>query len=68
MNKKFADLPSAFKAFIVEAFKSIDVDGNFNIKNPRIPLKDVRFENPKTLKETKRHHKMTNLDWFYITL
>jgi len=34
MNKKFADLPSAFKAFIVEAFKSIDVDGNFNKKKP----------------------------------
>ena len=34
MNKKFAELPSAFKAFIVEAFKSIDVDGNFNKKNP----------------------------------
>ena len=69
MNKKFADLPSAFKAFIVEAFKSIDVDGNFNKKKPpKIPLKDVRFENPKTFKETKRHHKMTNLDWFYITL
>jgi hypothetical protein len=32
MNKTFADLPVAFKAFIVEAFKSIDVDGNFNIK------------------------------------
>ena len=35
MNKKFADLPVAFKAFIVEAFKSIDVDGNFNKKNPK---------------------------------
>ena len=76
MNKTFADLPVAFKAFIVEAFKSIDVDGNFNKKKTKKPLKDVRFrvqnhyflfENPKTLKETKRHHKMTNLDWFYIT-
>lgn len=31
MNKKFADLPSAFKAFIVEAFKSIDVDGDGSV-------------------------------------
>ena len=35
MNKKFADLPVAFKAFIVEAFKSIDVDGNFNEKSQK---------------------------------
>merc|ERR1712172_131215 len=31
MNKKFADLPVAFKAFIVEAFKSIDVDGDGSV-------------------------------------
>jgi hypothetical protein len=35
MNKKFADLPVAFKAFIVEAFKSIDVDGNFNKRSQK---------------------------------
>ena len=74
MNKKFADLPVAFKAFIVEAFKSIDVDGNFN-ENPqktskrcyictaeRVQNHFFLLKNPKTLKETKRHHKMTNLD------
>jgi hypothetical protein len=37
MNKPFADLPAAFKAFIHEAFKSIDVDGNFNRKMPKTP-------------------------------
>jgi len=37
MNKKFADMPVAFKAFIVEAFKSIDVDGNFNEKTSKRP-------------------------------
>ena len=37
MNKPFAELPSAFKAFIHEAFKSIDVDGNFNRKMPKTP-------------------------------
>merc|ERR1711956_174932 len=31
MNKKFADLPVAFKAFIHEAFKSIDVDGDGSV-------------------------------------
>ena len=46
MNKKFADMPKAFKAFIVEAFKSIDVDGNFNEK----PLKDIRFVQQKEYK------------------
>jgi len=37
MNKPFAELPAAFKAFIHEAFKSIDVDGNFNRKMPKTP-------------------------------
>ena len=46
MNKPFAELPSAFKAFIHEAFKSIDVDGNFNEK----PLKDIRFVQQKEYK------------------
>merc|ERR1711971_969346 len=31
MNKPFAELPSAFKAFIHEAFKSIDVDGDGSV-------------------------------------
>ena len=49
MNKKFADMPKAFKAFIVEAFKSIDVDGNFHEKSQK-PLKDVRFVQQKEYK------------------
>ena len=43
MNKTFADLPTAFKAFIVEAFKSIDVDGNINEETLKKPLKYIRF-------------------------
>merc|ERR1711956_184483 len=31
MNKPFAELPAAFKAFIHEAFKSIDVDGDGSV-------------------------------------
>ena len=29
MNKTFAEMPGAFKAFIDQYFKSIDVDGNY---------------------------------------
>ena len=28
-NKPFADMPAAFKAFIDQHFRSIDVDGNY---------------------------------------
>ena len=32
MNKAFADMPGAFKAFIDQYFKSIDVDGNYSCR------------------------------------
>ena len=36
MNKSFAEMPAAFKAFIDQYFKSIDVDGNFLVKKNEI--------------------------------
>ena len=35
MGKAFADMPGAFKAFIDQYFKSIDVDGNYKNQNNR---------------------------------
>ena len=36
MKKSFAEMPAAFKAFIDQYFKSIDVDGNFLVKKNEI--------------------------------
>jgi hypothetical protein len=35
MNKKFSDLQVAFKAYIVEAFKSIYVEANVNKRSKK---------------------------------
>ena len=38
MKKSFAEMPAAFKAFIDQYFKSIDVDGNFLVKKMKYGL------------------------------